>query len=234
MGFAIALVLTSAAVVAALGATDHESSEDFPLWLTSLVNLPLQVTLVVVVVLTTSILGQGIVRDLALRMRWTDVPRGLAWGLGLQLFTGLAITYPVFRLFGRDLDEAGNAARELTDRADGPVAVIALVFTVAIMAPLSEELFYRGLLFGAFRKRANLANLPGVDTSGHRWNAWYAALANGVLFAIVHPDPWLWPALGFLGVVLARIVEKSGRLGLAIWTHVGFNTVTVVNLLLLD
>ena len=63
---------------------------------------------------------------------------------------------------------------------------------------------------------------------------WYAAVANGVLFAVVHPDPWLWPALGTLGVILAVMVERSGRLGTAIWTHVGFNTVTVINLLLIS
>ncbi len=241
MGFVFAFVLVTVALSIAIATTDYADTDDFPLWLTTLVNLPLQIGLIIAVVVATTTKGQGLRRDLSLSMKWTDIPKGFVMGLVLQVVLGLAVTAPLFWLFDRDVDEAGNVARELTDKASSPVAVVSLVLTVAIMAPISEELFYRGLLVGAFRKRRNAPWMERIlpaavrpDTTSHRWNVWFAALMNGLLFAVVHPDPWLWPALGILGVILAIMVERSGRLGTAIWTHVGFNTVTVLNLLLID
>ena len=38
-------------------------------------------------------------------------------------------------------------------------------------------------------------------------------------------------ALFVFGVVAAIVTERTGRLGTAIWTHVGFNLTTVVLLL---
>ncbi len=236
-----AFTLATLAVSVAFAATDYAEADDFPLWLTSLVNLPLQIGLIIAAVVATRVKGQGVIRDLAVSMRWSDIPKGFGMGFVLQVGLGLGITAPLFWLLDRDVEEAGNVARELTDRASSPIAVISLIVTVAIMAPISEELFYRGLLVGAFRKRRNFPWLERVlpsairpDTTSHRWNVWVAALMNGLLFAVVHPDPWLWPALGVLGVILAIMVERTGRLGTAIWTHVGFNTVTLLNLLLLN
>ena len=41
-------------------------------------------------------------------------------------------------------------------------------------------------------------------------------------------------ALVLFGLVAGWLTLRSGRLGPAIWTHVGFNGVTVLTLLLLD
>ena len=116
---------------------------------------------------------------------------------------------------GADLEEP---ARELTDRADGAIGVILLVLIVGIGAPIVEEIFYRGLLLGALRKRGMPAG-------------WAIAVTALVFGAQPLPAP---PAPG-TGPVRRRGRRAGGRAttdsGPAIAAHVAFNMVTVIALL---
>ena len=82
---------------------------------------------------------------------------------------------------------------------------------------VAEEVFFRGML-----QRTLARSLP----------IWPAMIVTSVLFGVSHFQPLQLPALAAFGLVLSLLVHRSGRLGPAIWAHVGFNATTVVALLL--
>lgn len=148
------------------------------------------------------------------RMRPVDVPAGIAVGLLLQ-FVVLPLLYiPILAVF-EDLDVEGPA-RELTEMAAAPMEVLALVFMTVVAAPVTEEVFFRGLLQGALRDRFGPVRAVAVSS---------------LAFAVVHFQFVQFPALVVIGVVHALLVLATRRLGAALWSHVAFNAATVTVLL---
>ena len=142
-----------------------------------------------------------------------DILPGLLIGLGTQIAAGLLYLPLVLIFDGIDVSEP---ARELVDKATG-FGVFLLFLVVAIGAPLVEELFYRGLTLKAFEKK--MSNL-------------LALVLSSLVFAIAHLQLIQFPALFLFGFVAGYLARKHDRLGRAVWAHVGFNTTTVVALLL--
>ena len=153
-------------------------------------------------------------RQLGWRMRAIDVPVGVGIGLATQFVAVPLLYWPIFRLFG-DLD-VEEPARELTALAETPTEVILLVVMTVVLAPVTEEVFFRGLLQGALRDRIG--------------PVWAVAIAS-VAFGITHFQLEQFPALVLVGVVNGLLVLRTGRLGPALWSHAGFNAVTVAVLL---
>ena len=142
-----------------------------------------------------------------------DILPGLLIGLGTQIAAGLLYLPLVLIFDGIDVSEP---ARELVDKATG-FGVFLLFLVVAIGAPLVEELFYRGLTLKAFEKK--MSNR-------------LALVLSSLVFAIAHLQLIQFPALFLFGFVAGYLARKYDRLGRAVLAHVGFNTTTVVALLL--
>jgi len=157
--------------------------------------------------------GSGIVEAYGARFSRWDVPVGLVLGVVMQL----AVVPAIYRFaFGfLDLDP-GRQAQEFTNLARGGGDRVLLIFSAGVMAPLVEELFYRGL----------------VLRSVQRWvSPWATLLITSFLFALVHGDWHLVPGLTAFGLVVGYLALRSGRLGGAWACHVGFNATTLVLLL---
>jgi len=181
----------------------------------ALLQVPLWLGLLGVPLLATRLRGNGPRRDLGLRTTLRDAPRGLAIGVACQLVLVPLVTLPVFLLTDAQRDDLEAPARELTDKAEG-LGVLLLALVVVVMAPLAEEVFFRGMLQRTLARR-----LP----------IWPAMLVTSVLFGVSHFQALQLPALAAFGLVLSLLAHRSGRLGPAIWAHVGFNATTVVALL---
>lgn len=157
-------------------------------------------------------------RDLALRFEMTD-SMGLLVGAGLQLGLSIVMAIVVTVVFGGDaptqdiVEAAGDAL------GAGELGLV--VLGAVILAPLAEELLFRGVLLSALR---------------HRWSDKVAYWASAATFALVHlmdPNSILTvPVLFVVGLVLARQVLDTGRLGKPILTHAGFNLISIIALLL--
>ena len=79
-----------------------------------------------------------------------------------------------------------------------------------IGAPISEELFFRGLVFGGLS----------------RWGFWPAALCAGTMFSLVHFDPGSFlPFIG-IGVLICWVYWRRKSLWDAIAFHVTFNAIS--------
>ena len=160
--------------------------------------------------------GTGMVAALGIRARPVDA-FGLLLGIVCQYVLVAAVSLPWVWVLGRKLTELDDPARELTERAGDPASRVLLVLVVAIGAPIAEEIFFRGFL-----QRGLMAWVPAP-----------AAIAvSSLLFALTHFQLLQFPALAAFGAVLGVLAYRSGRLGPSIATHMGFNTVTVIALLL--
>src|SRR5690606_27622163 len=89
----------------------------------------------------------------------------------------------------------------------------AVVFGAVGLAPLVEELFFRGYVHGVLRAHTG------------RYAVWFSAL----LFAGVHFYVINFLPLFVLGVALARLYERAGSLATAVVAHAAVNaSVTVI------
>ncbi|MDQ3757212.1 MAG: CPBP family intramembrane metalloprotease, partial [Actinomycetota bacterium] len=149
----------------------------------------------------------------------------VGWGLRVRdagwLFLGPALQILIALVMVPILDALdlvpSQGVTEEIQRAVSPLEAIAAFLAVALIAPVSEEVFFRGILL-----RAQL----------RRFSERKALLLNAGVFAAVHLlDPGTWPllpGLAFLGWVLAYLTVRSGTVSRAIFVHAGYNTLAVL------
>ena len=104
-------------------------------------------------------------------------------------------------------------AKDLIDRATGGSAVAAHRARRRVGAPIVEELFYRGLL-----QRSLLA----------RYSDGLVVVGVALLFALVHFRVVEYPGLFVFGLILGFCAMRTGRLGMSICAHIGFNLTGLV------
>ncbi|MEX0767580.1 MAG: type II CAAX endopeptidase family protein, partial [Microthrixaceae bacterium] len=189
-----------------LAVAGWESSTGTPIWGLALLQVPLWAGYLGAVFFAGS-KGQGVVADFGLRMRSLDAPLGLALGVACQLVVLPLIYTPIFILTGTDANELSAPAEELAGRADGKASWLLFALLVGVLAPVVEELFYRGLFLRSLEKR----RLP----------AWAAVLLSSFVFAGMHLQALQFPGLMVVGLVAGTLAVWTGRLGPAIWLHIG-------------
>ncbi|MEM9035706.1 MAG: type II CAAX endopeptidase family protein [Actinomycetota bacterium] len=145
-----------------------------------------------------------------------DVGLGVLVGAGMQLVV-LPIVYTF--LFRVDNDEVSEAARELTDRADGVLGIGALILLAAIGAPIVEEVFHRGLLQPRLISR--LAVPGGIAVTA-------------LLFGASHLQLLQLPGLVLFGLAVGALAHWRGSLGSPIVAHVVFNSIALLTLLAVE
>lgn len=87
-----------------------------------------------------------------------------------------------------------------------------LLFGGAIIAPVVEEIFFRGFVF------------TGLS---HRWSPQKAALASAGLFALAHFAPTSVLPIFILGLIFAFLYQISGSIWPAILMHMLTNTLAL-------
>lgn len=140
---------------------------------------------------------------------------GLPLGVALQFGLSLILSLVVVIFLGGEAPVQDVV--QIVDEAAGSGTRAAVVVTAVVLAPLSEELIFRGVLLRALDRR-----YPG----------WPAALGSAGAFALGHlldaNAALALPALFVMGLVLARGVQSTGRLGGAVAMHAGFNLLSVL------
>jgi uncharacterized protein len=141
-------------------------------------------------------------------------------GFGLAILAWLAYLGAAFvvalllsALFGADTQQEDIAGELGVDDPSLLVVISALVLLVAV-APLSEELFFRGMVFAGLRTRLSL---------------WPAALASGAIFGLPHvpTGPLAALLLVIFGAALAWLYERTGSLWPCIFLHTLNNSIAV-------
>jgi uncharacterized protein len=120
-----------------------------------------------------------------IRPRWSHVWWGALLGvvgfLGIQVTLGLLLTL---------LGETDPPEQELLQVVGAdPLVTVLVVLAAVVLAPIGEELFFRGILFQALRRRIGL---------------WASATVSSVVFGVVHVEVIGGQALP--AVVLAAVL----------------------------
>nr|WP_321356707.1 type II CAAX endopeptidase family protein [uncultured Draconibacterium sp.] len=94
---------------------------------------------------------------------------------------------------------------ELFDRIfEGDYGFMGAFLKVAVVAPIIEELIFRGLIFNGFRKN---------------YNGFVAVFMSALLFSLFHLNPWQMPATFLLGLLLGWLMLRTNNILVAIIGH---------------
>jgi uncharacterized protein len=141
---------------------------------------------------------------------------GLAVGVGGFLGVNLLIA-GLLQVFG-PVDPPEQQL--LSDVTAGGIMTVLAVIAAVLMAPLVEEVVFRGVLFQGLKRRLGL---------------WPAALVSSLLFAVVHVEvqqPIYSSGFVLLGILFAWSMHRFGSLVVPLVAHAAFNGVSVTLTLL--
>jgi membrane protease YdiL (CAAX protease family) len=138
------------------------------------------------------------------------------WGAGL-LLSALPLIFAssavVSSLMHVNSQKDSQPIMQLFEQAGEPAKRIPIIILAIVIAPLAEEFFFRGFLYGVLKRYAGA--LP-------------ALVFTGVAFALIHLHvPSLLP-LFLLACVLTLAYELSGSLLVPMAMHALFNAITLV------
>ncbi len=137
------------------------------------------------------------------------LPRALLFGVAgfvVAFVAALVVGFPIEQLVGTDPTQ-----QALSQTATEPGMLPIVLLSGAIIAPIAEEIVFRGYLYKAFRDR---------------FKPWYAIILSAALFSLIHLE---WRAalqLFVIGIVLAYVYEETGNLMAPITLHILNNAVS--------
>lgn len=144
---------------------------------------------------------------LALRLEhWWGLPAGAALQVGAAI-----VTAPLIWLLFPD-GPPEQSIVTVTERSTTLLEVALLLFALVILAPLSEELTFRGVLLSRLLRSMAL---------------WWAIITQAAVFALIHlADPEAIaavPGLFLVAVVIGYAALRTGNLSLSLMLHAGVN-----------
>ncbi len=145
---------------------------------------------------------------------------GLLVGFGLNFVLALAM-YPLVQWL-YDGDAPVQGVVETADLAFTTTDRMLVAAGAVILAPITEELVFRGILLASLRSRYK-ENTAWI-VSAAVFALWHLVLDFSAILAVA--------PLFVLGLVMARQVIKTGRIARAVFTHMGFNLATTIALFL--
>jgi len=108
-----------------------------------------------------------------------------------------------------------QALIQLFSEGGDPIAITLLVILAVVLAPLVEEIIFRGCIYRFLKSQTTV--LP-------------AQILSGSVFALMHANLMSFLPLVIVGILLARVYERSGNILVAMCFHACFNGFSLVML----
>lgn len=141
-----------------------------------------------------------------------SIGKTLLVAVGALLLASLFnFVYATYIISGMPMQD--EMAKLLASIPRTPLNIGVGLFAIAIVAPLIEELLFRGLL-----QKSLIHHMP----------VWAAIALSAFLFSVVHMQPYAMPALMALGAAFGYIYHKTGSLRMTIVLHMLNNTLALV------
>jgi membrane protease YdiL (CAAX protease family) len=141
------------------------------------------------------------------RVRFGDVGYALVGFMAYLVLSLIAANLLKLLVPSLDLNQAQEFGLK-----DVRMGMLALVFVaLAVIPPISEELIFRGFLYGRF--------------VGHGLSKWMSAILVSVLFGVVHGQWNVAIDTFVLSIVMIYLLERRQSLWVAIFLHAIKNTV---------
>jgi membrane protease YdiL (CAAX protease family) len=156
----------------------------------------------------------------ALGLSLTNLSNNIKWGMKRYF-----LTIPVIMLAGFIINMVANYYGIVPEMQDvvrwileekSVFVLFSLIFLGIIVAPVIEEIMFRGFLQPA------LKNVLGRK---------YAIIASASVFAAVHMDVYAFLQIFILGVLLGYLYERTQTLAASIVAHILHNSLTLIFLL---
>jgi uncharacterized protein len=154
--------------------------------------------------------ARGRAADLGLaNMRLSlDLPLAL---LGeFVVFIALAV-YSLILIQGLGISVPEQPVVEMFGRTGAGIFLAALF--IVVLAPIGEEIFFRGFLYTAFRRQ---------------WGVAPALALSSAVFALFHLEPLLFVPMFVIGLILASLFEYRRSLAPAIFLHAINNLIALI------
>ena len=126
-----------------------------------------------------------------------------AW-IGAQLLA--LITAGLLQLVGLRPEEG------VAEAAIGLVDPIVLAIALMVVAPVAEEIFFRGIVYNAWLREFGVRR---------------AIIGSAALFALIHGSIFVIPAIFGLGIALALLYRRTRILPASMAMHATFNGITL-------
>jgi len=136
--------------------------------------------------------------------------RRIALSLGIGAFLAGGISYYVVTAVYQSIVHIHGSDKlpQSLGVGSSTAALVAAGVFVCVVAPIAEEFFFRGFIFGALRRWH-------IMIGRHDLGTWVAAVITGILFGLAHTgsasSQYLIP-LGFLGFILCIVRWKTRSL----------------------
>ena len=141
----------------------------------------------------------------------------------LTTYLGKLIFGPEFQL------QQHEELKIITTHPQLPLRILIVVVAVVI-APLIEEMLFRGLFQTMLRSYLSDFGFR-ISSFRCRQSAWLSIAISSGIFAMVHSNTGHWPALFALSVCMGYAYEKSGSLFRPIFIHSLFNAASIITAL---
>jgi len=138
----------------------------------------------------------------------------LAPAVVVSMWTVFAILYELgyMELLQRMGVEQVQETVALFQESDDIAVIVLMAFTASVVAPICEEIVFRGYLYPVMKKFSGL---------------WIAALCNALIFSAAHGNMSALLPLFIFGLALVALYEYTGSIWAPIATHFLFNSATV-------
>ncbi|HVL90742.1 MAG TPA: type II CAAX endopeptidase family protein, partial [Actinomycetota bacterium] len=139
-----------------------------------------------------------------------DIRYGLGIGVVGWVVSTLVVGNVVVRLVERITDGPVTEPDQLNYSDPSGLVLTITAIGVIVIAPIAEEIFFRGFVFRGFRRDVGFV---------------IAAVASSILFMFAHLPFWIiFPSIFTLGLFLSRALEKRASLIPCIVAHALFNS----------
>lgn len=183
-------------------------------------GLPLMWGMLVSGVIFLLILTPYLARDRRMAVlgmdRWSDIPLNKAAIIAVvsaAIAVGFGYLFSTYVIPGEDAQSM--MTEMLRNIPPTPLNIAVRFAAVALIAPIVEELLFRGLLQRSLE---------------HRLPKWGALLLASLLFGLVHGQLKALPMLVVLGMAMGYVYQKTGSLRIPILLHIINNAMALATL----
>jgi membrane protease YdiL (CAAX protease family) len=203
---------------------DKLTSGDRELTQQALLNasgVPILLALVLAGAITIAILWlhlrkDGRHRSIGLFAR-SRLPAGTTVGYGIGLMVMALIVSAIYNSMVLKGKDSQADTKAIIDGLKSPAGVVVGFFAIVVVAPIVEELLFRGYLQTALTRRMK---------------PWMAIAISSAVFGAIHFQPLAFPILALLGAVFGYLYHRTGSLKVNIALHMANNAFAFLALVL--
>ena len=137
---------------------------------------------------------------------------GVGYALFIPAIYAVSLFWMEFAQYFLALDLQNQGIVDVFASIKSPCALVLATLCVCILAPVAEELVFRGVLYRSLKWLVN----PIL-----------AAIVTAALFALIHSSVYAFPALFLFSILLTLSYEKCGNICAPIVLHSLFNLLNV-------